>query len=170
MFDVFKALEVELRECVETIKCVPGQVGLLAFSAGRPTGFDFVSRRAAYASLHSQLVRSYTLESVMDNSASPATPALDYTALARDFVARVIACDERQFPSIGCGTDHRYRGENLTGTALVHAGEAIHSAFFVLEAQRPDAPQPGATPELAMLLRRNRAYREQFNKRTIPPE
>ena len=53
---------------------------------------------------------------------------------AHDFLAEIIAAEERQFPSIGHGTDHRFKGKALAGTALVHENEVIHAACFRLDA------------------------------------
>ena len=85
----------------------------------------------------------------------------DIAAQARKFLAEIAAAEERQFPSVGHGTDFRYRllapkpGEggspisasqlsafqrfSLTGSALVHENEVIHAAFFRLdEREQPD--------------------------------
>jgi hypothetical protein len=59
--------------------------------------------------------------------------------LARAFLADIAAAEERQFPSIGHGTDHRYKGKALAGSVLVHENEAIHAAFFRLdETEQPE--------------------------------
>ena len=154
MNDVFKTREEDLRRCAEIFQCVPGQIGLLAFTDDRPTGFDMVSLASAYAAIHPKLVRSYALESLLESPRQD-RPAGDFNALAKNFLARVVAADERRFPSVGCGVDCRYRGESLAGAALVHADEVIHSAFFQLEPTRhPEAP------DMASLRNRRRFYRE----------
>jgi hypothetical protein len=56
-------------------------------------------------------------------------PPADYSALALAFIEEIITAEECQFPTVGNGTDHRYRGEALAGAALVHEGEVIHCAF-----------------------------------------
>ena len=47
MNDVFKSREDDLHRCIEIFQCVPGQLGLLAFTDARPAGFDLVSLGAA---------------------------------------------------------------------------------------------------------------------------
>ncbi len=152
MSDVYKAREDDLRQCDELFKPLANQVGLLAIIDGRPVGVDMVSLTAAYAKLHPKLVRSYTLEGLLDPKAKPAAPDA-IAASAQTFLAEIAAAEERQFPSLGHGTDHRYKGNALAGTALVHENEVIHAAFFHLdEAAQPDS--------MASLRSRRRHYRD----------
>ena len=105
--------------------------------------------------------------------------SLQPSALAQSFLAEITAADERQYPSVGHGTDYRYRlvapkpsegGSpisasqlsafqrfSLTGSALVHQNEVIHAAFFRLDDPSTINPQPSTN--LAS-LRRRRHYRE----------
>jgi hypothetical protein len=151
MSDVYKAKEDDLRKCDEIFKSVPNQVGLLAFIGGTPAGADMVSLTGAYAKLHPKLVRSYTLEGLLDSAPSPhggegrgevapdPTPTPHYSALATAFLDEIAVAEEREFPSVGHGTDHRLKGKALAGTALVHENEVIHAAFFRLD--DPEQPE-----------------------------
>ena len=97
-----------------------------------------VSLTAAYAKLHPKLVRSYTLEGLLDTKAKSTAPDA-ITSSAQAFLDEILAAEERQFPSVGHGTDHRYKGKALAGTALVHKNEVIHAAFFRMdETEQPD--------------------------------
>jgi hypothetical protein len=127
---------------------------LFAFANNRPAGFDLISLSSAYASVHSKLIRSYALESLLESAASD-MPRGDHVAMAGEFFKRVATCMERRFPSVGCGSDFRYRGDALAGAALVHADEVIHSAFFQL-----DTPGQGHLRELTSFRSRGRYYRE----------
>jgi hypothetical protein len=145
MSDVYKAREEDLSKCDEIFKPVANQVGMLAFINGTPAGVDLVSLPVAYAKLHPKLVRSYTLEGLLDHAASssgtevPLSPPTDViTANARQFLDEIATAEEQQFPSVGYGTDHRFKGKALAGTALVHENEIIHAAFFRLD----DTKQP----------------------------
>jgi len=150
MSDVYKAREDELRKCDEIFKPVVNQVGLVAFVGGAPAGMDLVSLNAAYATLHPKLVRSYTLEGLLEAAPSPhggegrgevqSPPSADTTtSRARQFLDEIMAAEERQFPSVGYGTDHRYKGKVLAGAALVHENEVIHAALFRLdETEQPE--------------------------------
>ena len=145
MSAVYRAREKDLRKCDGIFKAVPNQVGLLAIINGRPAGADLVSLTAAYTKLHSKLVRSYVLEALLEGaralSVPRATPSA-LTSLAQQFLAEVTRTEERQFPSVGYGTDFRYRSAtphsasrppSICGSALVHENEVIHAAFFCLD-------------------------------------
>jgi hypothetical protein len=151
MSDVYKARDEDLRKCDEIFKPVANQVGLLAFIGGKPAGADMVSLTSAYAKLHHKLVRSYALEGLIDAPPSPprgegkgevapksALPT-PHSALAQGFLAEIASGEERQFASVGHGTDYRYKAKALAGTALVHENEVIHAAFFRLdETEQPE--------------------------------
>jgi hypothetical protein len=132
MSDVYKAREEDLRKCDEIFKPVANQVGLLAFIGGQPAGADIVSLTGAYAKLHPKLVRSFTLEGLLDSKQETPT-AETINARARQFLNEIAAAEERPFPSVGYGTDHRFKSKALAGTALVHENELIHAAFFRLD-------------------------------------
>ena len=51
-------------------------------------------------------------------------------AQAHDFLAAALACEEKQFKSVGLGEDHRCKAPGIVGSALVHAQTVIHAAFF----------------------------------------
>jgi hypothetical protein len=138
MSDVYKSREEDLGKCAEIFKPVPGQVGLVALIRGKPAGMDMVSLASAYAKLHPKLVRSYTLEALLDDKAKPA-PVNGVTSRTKAFLAEITSAEERQFASVGHGTDYRYKSKALAGTALVHEDEVIHAAFFRLdEAEQPE--------------------------------
>jgi hypothetical protein len=157
MNDVFKSREADLHRCEEIFHCQPGQVGLFAFTDNRPAGFDLLSLSSAYNRIHSKLVRSYALESLLA-STGPEVTVRDQAAaigMAEEFFNRITACSERRFPSVGCGHDTRYRGDALAGAALVYADEVIHAAFFQIDT-------PGQTHglDIISLKNRRRYYRE----------
>ena len=144
MSDVYKARDEDLRKCDEVFSPVPNQVGLLAFIDGQPAGADMVSLSHAYTRLHSKLVRSYTLEGLLEAPKSGATQPADWAARARHFLDEIADTEQRQFPAVGYGIDFRYRSRpklvtihpghsTISGTALVHEGEVIHTAFFRME-------------------------------------
>jgi hypothetical protein len=138
MSDVYKARQEELHKCDEIFKTVDNQIGLVAFIDGTPAGADLVSLPAAYVKLHPKLVRSYALEALLNPKQQ--TPLDDTIAThARQFLDEIAAAEQRPFPSIGHGTDYRFKGKALAGTALVHENEVIHAAFFRLDGpEQPD--------------------------------
>ncbi len=154
MNDVYRAREPDLSQCDQVFKPVAQQVGFLAFIGGKPAGLDLLSRSSAYAKLHAKLVRSYALEGLLDpdpapaGAASPSTlnPQPSTASLAQSFLDYILAAEEREFASIGYGTDCRYQADDLVGSALVHNDEVIHAAFFRLNGHgargRPDRSHP----------------------------
>ncbi|MGH7973440.1 MAG: hypothetical protein ACREIC_32385, partial [Limisphaerales bacterium] len=104
-------------------------------------------------------------------SQEPAS-AEDIRARVGKFLEEIAASEEQPFPSVGLGTDLRYRsvtpapGESgadelnpvgqastfqagVVGTALVHETEVIHAAFFKLN-------EPDRTSPMSSYLRRRR--------------
>ena len=177
MSDVYKAREEDLRVCDQIFKPVANQIGLLAFIGGAPAGADMVSLTGAYAKVHPKLVRSYALEALIESpqpsfpelwpssASSPTQPppsphASELLTVGHSFLLQIAAADERQFPSVGYGTDFRYRhvvsmsresesatphsaprtSHSIVGSALVHENEVIHAAFFRLEDSDQPAP------------------------------
>src|SRR5262249_40419514 len=135
MRDVYLAREENLLKCAQIFKPLSNQVGLLAFINGAPAGADMVSLTSAYSRLHPKLVRSYALEGLLNPDSALSPPCAEpevFTAQARRFLEEIIATEERQFPSIGYGTDFRYStGRDpsrsvppplvtVCGSALVH--------------------------------------------------
>ena len=152
MHDVFKSREHDFRQCVESFPCLPGQVGLFVLIDGSPVGLDLVSLGGAYVQLHSKLVRSYALESLLESTnAQPSVT--DPAERASEFLHRIGAVTEQRFPSVGCGLDCRHRGAGLAGSALLHENEVIHAAWFRLDPPGHAAPDP-----MASFLARRRRY------------
>ncbi len=150
MSDAFKAREEDLRQCEQIFKPVNNQVGLLAFIGGNVAGMDLLSLSSAYARLHPKLVRSYSLEGML-GSAQEAVSQDKISSAAREFVDQIMRLEADQFQSVGHGSDLRFKGEKLTGTALVHENEVIHAAFFRLE-------ESGRGDRLASFLQRRRSH------------
>lgn len=129
MRDVFEAKREDLDEALRATTLLPDQRGILVLINGEPAGFDYVSLAAAFARLHGKLVKSYVMDAFTRKPRR--TPGL---TVARDrahaFLAGAAACEEKQFKSIGLGTDYRCKGPQLVGSALLHEKAVIHTAFF----------------------------------------
>jgi hypothetical protein len=127
MRDAFTARQQELDDYVAGFPCNEGQHGLLVFIGGRVVGFDVVSRAEAYAQLHGKLVRSYAMDALLarDRGHGQGSPEA-----ARAFVASSTQCEGERHKSVGQGWDHRFMGEGLVGSALVHMERVVHAAFF----------------------------------------
>ena len=127
--DVFEAKQVDLDAALKTFTLLPGQRGLLVLINGEPVGFDYLSQATAFAKLHGKLLKSYVLDALARKPKKAKSLATS-RAQAHDFLAAALACEEKQFKSVGLGEDHRCKAPGIVGSALVHAQTVIHAAFF----------------------------------------
>jgi hypothetical protein len=151
MSDVVKARLPNLDRIAARFAAQPGQCGLLAFADGEVLGFDAVSRSYVYSSLHTRLLRSYLLDTESEGNS---LPAADYESMAIGFLQSCAASEQRSFKSPALGDDFRYTGGRVVGSALLAAGEVVHSAFFHASAKG----QPGGAPSMRGFQTR-RAFR-----------
>lgn len=129
MQDVYRALDDDLRRGEEAFPLLAGQTGLIALSRGRVAGVEWLSLPAAYGRIHRKLVRSYLVELLLERE--PASGGVeDAPGLARSFLDSLREAPGREFPAVGLGVSLRYRHEQVSGAALVHAGEVIHAVFL----------------------------------------
>jgi hypothetical protein len=132
MQDVFTVKAAELAKSGEAFKRVANQIGFIAFLRGNPVGLDLISLTSAYSRLHPKLVQSYALEGLFHED-QQAPPVEVISTQARKFIEEIAMAEESEFPSIGHGVDHRFKGRALAGAALIHEGEVIHATFLTLE-------------------------------------
>jgi hypothetical protein len=136
MKDVFDARGSDLDGYLKAFRAVDGQTGLLVFLDGKPAGFDFVSRPAAFAELFPKLVKSYAMEAMLasEHEKRQGRKAKERAAVggaeARAFLAAAAACDEQKHDSVGLGSYYRYSGRGIVGSALAVADKVVHMAFF----------------------------------------
>lgn len=150
MGDVFAAKRGLLENALAACPLIEGQTGLLVVAHGEPVGFDLLSLPSAFRRLHGKLVKSYIMDAILhrppqsdgiDPSLHHATPG----QIAKDVLAAALGCDERPFKSAGIGSDYRYKGPFLAGSALIHEACVIHTAFFKLDSIEERAgPMSGA--------------------------
>jgi hypothetical protein len=94
-------------------------------------GFDVVSRERAFASLHPKLLKSYAMEAVLDaGQDSIGGNRAQGTDEPRSFLAEAAGCDEKSYNSVGMGSDFRYTGKKVIGSALAVEDHVVHTAFF----------------------------------------
>lgn len=129
MRDVFEHRKEDIEDYVRALPVLDGQQGMAVFVGGELVGSDFVSQPTAYGILHSKLIKSYAMEAVVRKRGA-AVECKDYRAEARAFIESARTAEEHEHPSIGYGTDYRYESPGLVGSALVHDGCMVHSAFF----------------------------------------
>ena len=143
MRDVLKAKQEDLDDFLEHFPLMDRQKGLLVLVNGEVVGMDVISRKEAFAVLHSKLVKSYVMDALTE---IPKKNKEAGVKKAEDFLKKIPVCGESAFDSVGYGRDYRYEGECLVGSALVHEGTVIHLAFFrstkrIRQAACPCQPQ-----------------------------
>jgi len=110
---------------------IPGarQTGLLVVVGDEVAGLDILSHADAYAKVHPKLVQSYVIDALAHAPRRPVDLARS-AAAAREFLDDVRRCSERMCPSVGYGTECRYCGNAVVGTALVHNECLVHATFL----------------------------------------
>ena len=94
---------------------------------GQPAGLDVLSLGAAYATLHLKLVKSYALDAILQSKSEGQKPSRE---LAAEFLKQAALAEGKQYDSVGHGSDYRYKGADVVGSALVWKQTVVHLAFF----------------------------------------
>ena len=156
MRDAYKARERELDQCTAAFNAVPGQTGLLVVIDDQVAGFDLIPHPEIYAQQHTKLVKSYLIDSIAQSNPRAGNP--DAAGVrAAEFLHGAAECPVRKFPSIGYGTDCRYRSvtqpstttpqpSTICGSALVHEDQIVHAAFFSIPNEAKPAPETTMRP------------------------
>ena len=151
MRDVYKAREKDLKAYMDACATEPLQSGLLVAVDGDVVGFDVLSRPEAFGVLAPKLVKSYALDAIL----AP-TGKITETggAKPKEFFETVKRATAQQYDSVGYGKDHRFTGEGLVGSALVHQECVIHMAFFRSESSSDGEPMSGSSQRRQFRMRR----------------
>lgn len=129
MKDVYESRQDDLDEYLRAFPHLPGQRGILVFINGKATGLDMVSLESACAVLIPKLVKSYAIDAYLEAKVKERTYEVSQDN-ALSFLRRAMDCNEELYPSIGHGTDYRFEGRSVVGSALVFKDTVIHTAFF----------------------------------------
>lgn len=145
-----------LEEQLVEFPALAGQAGLLVLVDGRAVGMDVLSRPEAYARVHARLLRSYLADALIaglgqrraESATAGAEPAGRKAGLLADaeleargaaFLRSLPECQVESYPSRGLGTDLRFGGPGLVGSALEHEGTLLHVGFLAQRRrERPD--------------------------------
>jgi hypothetical protein len=148
MRDVLEAKQEDLDAFLDHFPLVAGQNGLLVLVNGEVVGLDRVSRPEAFRTLHPKLIRSYVMDALTEK---PARAKEAPGKKADAFLKKIPQCAEQRFASVGHGSDYRYEGKKIVGSALAHENTLIHMAFFqITETEKAGRMSP---------VSRRRAYR-----------
>jgi hypothetical protein len=141
MKDAYLAKETDIDSALAAFEVQPGQRGILVAVNGQVLGLDLFSNDDVYGKVHVRLLKSYIIDSLFED-VKPGKEPSDASS-AKTFLATAARCEEKVFASIGMGNDHRLHGDGLRGSALVHADEVVHAAFFRNENERDDPSVAG---------------------------
>ncbi len=136
MRDVHESMDRKIDDYLAAFPCQPGQKGTLVSINGGVAGLDLLSFDPAYAALHLKLMKSYAIDALLRKTKDENGTVLDR---ARAFLAEAHGCGVKEYKSAGEGWDLRFEGKGIVGSALVHEGTAVHTAFFrISESQKVD--------------------------------
>jgi hypothetical protein len=127
MSDIYESKERDLKGYLDAFKYNPHQRGIFVMVNGRVAGFDVLSFESAYEIIHPKLVKSYTMDALLERQRDHETPSMEK---ARAFLKEAESCNETRFGSLGYGWDHRFENNHMVGSALVYEEQVIHLAFF----------------------------------------
>ena len=134
MHDIYDGRRERLDEFLSAIALHDGQTGALVLIGGRPAVLDHVSRPDVFAALHAPLVQGYALDALEVSSGG----AEQSSAVAEEFLRRVLDARVAEHDGIGLGRDLRFAERLVVGAGLVAGEELIQLTAF------PDEPTPGA--------------------------
>ncbi len=126
MKDAMDGRRADLDAYANAFPLSDGQIGLMVFIGGKAVGFEAVSRAGAYADYHPRLVRSYTVDALYAKGGEAGLSAGE----VKGFLDEATRYDGSTYKSRGAGSDWRYEGKGVVGSALEYGGTAIHAAFF----------------------------------------
>jgi hypothetical protein len=126
--DTFQAKLAELDCFLQAFPPLPEQKGLVVLINAEIAGFDLLSLPRAYHSLHSQFIKSYAMDALLEEK-----PANNFE-LARErvsvFLEESKATAEKVFAAISLGSDYRFESPTVTGSALVTEETIIHLNLY----------------------------------------
>ncbi|WP_028325150.1 ARPP-1 family domain-containing protein [Desulfatirhabdium butyrativorans] len=103
-----------------------GQCGMIALIRGNVVSLELVSRPEVYRDIHEKMIESLVMDIPLwkpaDRSAS-----MKHVEIFLDYMK---TATEEFFPAVGAGTDVRYRGHHLIGSALVVENWMLHLSLY----------------------------------------
>ncbi len=127
MRHVYQSRAKDLEKYLKSFKYLPHQRGLCVIINGETVGFDVLSLEKVYQALHPKLLKSYAMDAILEDKQESKISSSDKT---RAFIEEARRCKEKKYKSVGQGTDHRFEGKTILGSALLYRKKVIHMAFF----------------------------------------
>jgi hypothetical protein len=127
MRDVYESRMSSLERYTDALKPVPGQKGMAVLIGGEVAGMEIFSRESAFRSLSPKLIKSYAMDVLLEGLNGVSSPA---PGVAKDFTDKLAGLPSKSYKSVGAGWDHRFTGDEVTGSALTYRNEVIHASFY----------------------------------------
>lgn len=117
MRHVYQSRAKDLEKYLESFKYVPHQRGLYVIINGETVGFDVLSLEKVYQALHPKLVKSYAMDAILEDKQKS---KISSSGKTKAFIEKARRCQEKKYKSVGQGTDHRFEGKAILGSALLY--------------------------------------------------
>ena len=127
MRHIYQSRAKDLEKYLESFKYIPHQRGLYVIINGETVGFDVLSLEKVYQALHSKLVNSYAMDAILEDKQKS---KISSSGKTKAFIEEARRCQEKKYKSVGQGTDHRFEGKAILGSALLYRKKVIHMALF----------------------------------------
>jgi hypothetical protein len=151
-----------LEEFSKYIRLIPEQCGAIFALSGTVTGMDLFDHPETFQEVFPKLLQGYALDAIDQAYEEPKdTEKTD----AEEFVSQIRALsDEKSFAAIGAGTDIRFQGPRITGSALDALNSIVHLSAFPLT---PSSDQFGKEDELVESTSQNSIRRTKQVRTTV---
>ena len=106
---------------------VDGQKGMLVLVDGAVSGMEIVSTENAFRSLCPKMLESYTADLVINGGDQPRR---ERDLSAAKFLETIAGSSCSTYQSPGGGTDVRFVGEDVSGSALLYQDEIVHLSAY----------------------------------------
>ena len=116
MAGMYEAHGDALEKFGKNIRPIPEQCGVIFAIGGTVTGMDLFDHPETFRELFPKLLHGYALDAIDQEQQISTVPL---KTIAEDFVSEVAAVSEvKNFCAVGLGTDIRFQGRRVTGSAL----------------------------------------------------
>ncbi|MGH7703137.1 MAG: ARPP-1 family domain-containing protein, partial [Gemmatimonadales bacterium] len=124
MHDFYTRYEAEIVQAREALQPIPGQVGALAYVAGRWAGLDLLAGPRLFATAWPRLCAGYAANALRRAPAERQVPAPSALLII------LAACPVEPAPPVGLGAEYRVVGQRLAGAMLVADERVAHLMAF----------------------------------------
>ena len=127
MHDFYTRYEAEIVQAREALQPIPGQVGALAYVAGRWAGLDLLAGPRLFATAWPRLCAGSAADALRR------APAEGHVPAPSAILNMLAACPVEPAPAVGLGAEYRLAGEQLAGATLVAEERVAHLMAFPVQ-------------------------------------